>query len=237
MDLLTTARSPWGESIFTHISWSLFWASLVGGLLFLLAHGGFQIQIEQTRDALRGIGVDAEFLRWWDDTTRPDVIHFFGKIHAGYLRYARQKGIRTVISELHTGLGSHPEWKKAIQTVVIGVAKRRLPGFAGRMMWDNYESADAIVALTPYEADLMCNIFHAPRERMHVALADNALDHHLDAAAGVLASLQPRPDDSRVVEHQQVARREQGRQVGEAEVAQNGRMLTRVDLQQARGGA
>ena len=32
MDLLTTARSPWGESVFTHISWSLFWASLVGGL-------------------------------------------------------------------------------------------------------------------------------------------------------------------------------------------------------------
>ena len=34
MDLLTTARSPWGESVFLHISWSLFWASLVGGLLF-----------------------------------------------------------------------------------------------------------------------------------------------------------------------------------------------------------
>ena len=43
MDLLTTARSPWGESIFTHISWSLFWASLVGGLLFLLAHGGYML--------------------------------------------------------------------------------------------------------------------------------------------------------------------------------------------------
>jgi cytochrome b subunit of formate dehydrogenase len=35
--------SPWGESIFTHISWSLFWASLVGGLLFLLAHGGYML--------------------------------------------------------------------------------------------------------------------------------------------------------------------------------------------------
>jgi len=43
MDLLTTARSPWGESVFTHISWSLFWASLVGGLLFLLAHGGYML--------------------------------------------------------------------------------------------------------------------------------------------------------------------------------------------------
>jgi formate dehydrogenase subunit gamma len=43
MDLLRTALSPWGESIFTHISWSLFWASLVGGLLFLLAHGGYML--------------------------------------------------------------------------------------------------------------------------------------------------------------------------------------------------
>jgi cytochrome b subunit of formate dehydrogenase len=43
MDLLTRALSPWGESIFVHISWSLFWASLVGGLLFLLAHGGYML--------------------------------------------------------------------------------------------------------------------------------------------------------------------------------------------------
>ena len=31
MDLLTRALSPWGENIFVHISWSLFWASLVAG--------------------------------------------------------------------------------------------------------------------------------------------------------------------------------------------------------------
>ncbi|MEP6782381.1 MAG: cytochrome b/b6 domain-containing protein [Acidobacteriota bacterium] len=43
MDFLTSARSPWGESVFTHISWSLFWAALVGGLLFLLAHGGYML--------------------------------------------------------------------------------------------------------------------------------------------------------------------------------------------------
>jgi cytochrome b subunit of formate dehydrogenase len=43
MDLLSWARSPWGESILVHISWSLFWASLVGGFLFLLAHGGYML--------------------------------------------------------------------------------------------------------------------------------------------------------------------------------------------------
>lgn len=43
MDLLNWARSPWGESVLIHISWDLFWASLVGGLLFLLAHGGYML--------------------------------------------------------------------------------------------------------------------------------------------------------------------------------------------------
>jgi formate dehydrogenase subunit gamma len=43
MDLVTWARSPWGEDVLTHISWSLFWASLVGGFLFLIAHGGYML--------------------------------------------------------------------------------------------------------------------------------------------------------------------------------------------------
>jgi cytochrome b subunit of formate dehydrogenase len=43
MDLVSWARSPWGESILVHISWSLFWASLVGGFLFLVAHGGYML--------------------------------------------------------------------------------------------------------------------------------------------------------------------------------------------------
>ncbi len=43
MDFVTWARSPWGEDVLTHISWSLFWASLVGGFLFLIAHGGYML--------------------------------------------------------------------------------------------------------------------------------------------------------------------------------------------------
>ena len=42
-NLLERMRSPWGESVFVHISWDLFWASLVGGLLFLLAHGAYML--------------------------------------------------------------------------------------------------------------------------------------------------------------------------------------------------
>src|SRR6476620_2235310 len=34
MDLLRWGRSPWGEWVLTHVSWTLFWASLFAGVLF-----------------------------------------------------------------------------------------------------------------------------------------------------------------------------------------------------------
>ena len=42
-NLVSWARNPWGDSVLTHISWDLFWAALIGGLLFLLAHGGYML--------------------------------------------------------------------------------------------------------------------------------------------------------------------------------------------------
>jgi cytochrome b subunit of formate dehydrogenase len=43
VDILTWARSPWGEDILTHVSWDLFWAALVGGVAFLVAHAGYLV--------------------------------------------------------------------------------------------------------------------------------------------------------------------------------------------------
>ena len=43
MDFVTWATSPWGENVLVRISWDLFWAALVGGVLFLIAHGGYML--------------------------------------------------------------------------------------------------------------------------------------------------------------------------------------------------
>ena len=40
MDLLRWGRSPWGEWVLTHVSWSLFWASLFAGVALLLGMVG-----------------------------------------------------------------------------------------------------------------------------------------------------------------------------------------------------
>ena len=50
-------------------------------------------------------------------------------------------------------------------------------------------------------------------ERERLALAEDALDEELDAAAGALAAEQARLDDARVVQHQRVARVDQVRQI------------------------
>ena len=43
MNFLTWGRNPWGQTVLTHISWSLMWASLFAGLMFLVAHASYMI--------------------------------------------------------------------------------------------------------------------------------------------------------------------------------------------------
>ena len=44
MDFVKWGLNPWGESILTHVSWTLFWASLVAGVMFFVAHGSCPIR-------------------------------------------------------------------------------------------------------------------------------------------------------------------------------------------------
>ena len=138
-------------------------------LPFALAHGGQQIQIERTLAGLVANGVEAEPLRWWDDRQTGDIIHYFGRMPAGQIELARQKGIRVVMAELLTGPGSRTPGQLRVQKWISRAVKRLAPGnFAAPFNWDSYPLADACVALTPWEAHLMVYLFNAPPERVHV---------------------------------------------------------------------
>jgi cytochrome b subunit of formate dehydrogenase len=43
MDLLRWGNNPWGQQILQHISWNLFWASLVAGVMFFVAHASYMV--------------------------------------------------------------------------------------------------------------------------------------------------------------------------------------------------
>lgn len=136
---------------------------------FQLTHGGFQIQIEQTRAALESLGVSVDYLRWWDDRQEGDLIHYFGRPTSLYLWQAHAKRKRIVISELLGGLGARSASKRAVQQMIIRLARKILPGdFTSRMAWDAFRLADACIALTPWEARLMKETFSAPDDRVHV---------------------------------------------------------------------
>lgn len=136
---------------------------------FLLAHGGFQIQIEQTKKALEEIGVQVDWLRWWDADQTGEIIHYFGRPSAAYINYAHQKGFKVVMSELLTGLGSRSDKQRWAQKLLMTAARALLPAsFTAKLSWDAYKLVDASIALTAWEKKLMVEMFDAPSEKVHV---------------------------------------------------------------------
>jgi glycosyltransferase involved in cell wall biosynthesis len=136
---------------------------------FLLMHGGFQIQIEQTRSALERVGVEIEYLRWWDAAQRGDILHYFGRPRPAYVQFAQQKGLKVVMSQLLTGLGSRTAGRRWVQKAVIRASQKFLPAMVTAPFgWEAYRAVDASVSLTPWEAHLMRDMFAVPAEKVHV---------------------------------------------------------------------
>src|SRR5437879_1817336 len=136
---------------------------------FLLAHGGLQVQIEQTKEALEKLGVDVAYLRWWDAAQAADVIHFFGRPSAGYIKSAHAKDIRVVMAELLGGLGARPAVFRLMQRALILSLQKILPKwFTAKLAWESYKTSDAVIALTSHQARLMKEVFGADPEKIHV---------------------------------------------------------------------
>ncbi len=51
IDFLTRGISPWGQSVFTHISWDLLWVSFFAGVVFLAAHSVYMLLSAHTKRA------------------------------------------------------------------------------------------------------------------------------------------------------------------------------------------
>ena len=136
---------------------------------FLLAHGGLQIQIERTKEALEGAGVEVEYLRWWDDSQKGDIIHFFGRANPSHIDFAHGKGIKYVMQELLTSQGSRSVTHLHLQAAANQLLRKVLPAnYRLPLRWDSYQKADAIIAITDWEAWIMSELFAAPPQRVWV---------------------------------------------------------------------
>jgi glycosyltransferase involved in cell wall biosynthesis len=140
-------------------------------LPFALAHGGFQVQIEQTMAALERNGAKVEHVRWWDERQRGDLIHFFGRPSEDYVGLAQARGMKVVVAELHSGLGSRSAGARLAQKTIMRAAQALLPKtFTARLAWGTYRQADAFIAGTAWEASLIETMFDADPRKIHVVV-------------------------------------------------------------------
>ncbi len=138
-------------------------------LPFLLAHGGLQIQIERTKEALEEAGLQVEYLRWWDDSQKGDIIHFFGRANPSHIDFAHAKGMRYVMSELLTGQGSRSRAQLRLQaTIEKGLRACVPPVLLANFRWDAYHKADAVTVGTAWEAEVAKILLAVPNNLLHI---------------------------------------------------------------------
>ncbi len=119
--------------------------------------------------ALVRLGVEAEPVRWWDDQQRGNVIHFFGRPDRTYIDLAHAKGMKVVIAELHSALGSRSAVARGVQKAIMRAAQAALPqAFTAKLAWDAYQKADAFIANTDWEAHIIRTMFDADPAKIHV---------------------------------------------------------------------
>jgi len=136
---------------------------------FFLAHGGFQIQIEQTRQALIERGLEVDWLRWWDPSQKGDVIHYFGRPLAEYVQIAQQKGLKVVFSPQHGETGSRRPWQLWLHKMANRFGETIVPSqLLARLGWETYRIADACIVLIPWEAHIVKTVFRAPPDKVHI---------------------------------------------------------------------
>lgn len=128
---------------------------------FLLAHGGLQVQIEQTKAALERIGVEVEFLRWWDARQTGDLVHYFGCARTDYLLQARARKLPVVMTALFSETCNRPDWRLSAQGLVVRTVLALPLGAAlkRQLSWTAYHTCDRLIVGLEAEKAVLVRAF------------------------------------------------------------------------------
>jgi glycosyltransferase involved in cell wall biosynthesis len=137
---------------------------------FFLAHGGFQIQIEQTKEALEQLGVEVEFLRWWDASQKGDIVHFFGAAPVTYIKQAREKSLRIVQTTLLTETCNRSDLRLRIQGAIVRtfLAMPGADGIKRQLNWKSFSLCDMNVVGLEAERRALQLVYDVPPDRVSV---------------------------------------------------------------------
>ena len=137
---------------------------------FLLAHGGFQIQIEETKRALENLGVAIEYMRWWDVDQIGDIIHFFGAAPVAYIEQAHRKSLKIVQTQLFTETCNRSDVRLRMQGAVVR-SLLALPVAAGikrQLSWKSFLLCDMNVVGLEAERQVLEWVYGVPPVRISV---------------------------------------------------------------------
>ena len=136
----------------------------------ILAHGGTQIQIEQTKAGLLAAGVEVEFLRWWDTAQRGDLIHYFGTASNSYLKLAHAAGKPVVMTNLFSETCNRSNARLVRQGRLIQAALKIPLGrqIKNQLNWQTYENATHNVVGLECEKYVLETVYRIPAERISI---------------------------------------------------------------------
>jgi len=135
---------------------------------FSFAHGGAQTQIEKTKSSLSSLGIETDWLRWWDDSQKGDIIHYFGRPSYHYVFLARHGGRKVVIADLLGGQGSRTAIQKLPHRLVMEVDRLLGSKMARALGWQSYRICDKAVFLTEWERQVGRELFGCPLSKSDV---------------------------------------------------------------------
>ena len=137
---------------------------------FILAHGGFQIQIEQTKKALESLGVEVENLRWWDAQQKGDLIHHFSPARNIYLQLARAQQLPVVMTTLLSETCNRSDFQLKRQ----GWLTRLLLAFPGgegvkdQLVWRSFHLCAHNIVGIEAERRVLENVYRVPSNKISV---------------------------------------------------------------------
>jgi glycosyltransferase involved in cell wall biosynthesis len=137
---------------------------------FLLAHGGVQVQIEETKSALQRARVDVEFVRWWDEQQDGDAIHYFGPISNTYLTLAHRKCIPVVLTSFFSSTCNRSDNRLRAQGLLTR-GLLALPGWdsvKSQLQWRTYREASQVIVGLEAERRVLQVVYGLPLSRISV---------------------------------------------------------------------
>lgn len=168
---------------------------ILGGVPAVLGGGGLEIQAARTADALRERGHDVRAVQQADAGWAPDVLHVFGHTAdiGHFLHHWRRNPARLVVSPVVV-VPPAREWRLKLGT------RLPIPAFEPRVLRALVERADALIALTRWESELLAEIGRG--RAAPIATVGNGVDRppelpNREALAGALGA--PLPDRYAIV--------------------------------------